>query len=166
MAVIDFPDIGGHTLFCDDIRQETSGKTTYVGSYGAIMFVHGPFPFVLPKFAFGITLFQRASNFVPGLNVRIYLPGDDENGPPSIQTEIREVDAGAAMQQATIHSDYLDKQPGSPPTFIALVANLIFAPLELKSPGSIKVRAIRGDDIIRLGALSIAAAPTNTPAAP
>lgn len=47
-----FPDMnqrGAFTIYCDDIRQEVAGKSTFVGVYGGEMIVP-KFPAILPNF--------------------------------------------------------------------------------------------------------------------
>lgn len=150
MVLLDTPDWFGNTIFCDDIRQEFDGKVTFVGTYSGVMIVHVPFPLLLPKFGFGISFSQKKSLFVPNLTLRIFLPGDADDA-PSIQTDTSEVSAGAAAQQAAMNSPL----PSPDQKFIGLRANLIFSPLTITQPGWIKVRIVRGDDMIRLGSLAV-----------
>jgi len=150
MALLDAPDLFGRTIFCDDIRTEADGKISYIGSYGGYMFVHGPFPFTLPKFGLGIVFAQRKSLFVPNVGLRVFLPGDTEDA-PSLVADLQEVAEGATAIAASAASPL----PASDQSYVHLMANIILAPLVLKEPGPMKVRAVRGEDMIRLGTLTI-----------
>jgi hypothetical protein len=150
MALLDPPDFYGHTLFCDDIRTEADGKMTYVGAYLSNMLVHGNFPVSLPKFGFGITFSQKKTLFVSSLGIRISLPQDPPDS-PSIQADMRQIaDAALAASTNEIQGPEPDNQP-----MIVLHANLILAPLTIAVPGHIRVRIARGDDLVRIGALTV-----------
>ena len=86
MPVVNSPDIYGYTVFCEDIRSETSGTRSMIGVYFGQMFVHGAFPIALPKFAFHVVFFQRKRIFRPGLELKIFLPGDVEEFRQSINS--------------------------------------------------------------------------------
>ena len=43
------------TIFCDDIRDEVSGKVTYVGTYMSHLYAKN-FPLSLPKFCIAIKI--------------------------------------------------------------------------------------------------------------
>jgi hypothetical protein len=149
MALLDAPDFYGYTLFCDDIRTEADGKMTYVGRYLSHMLVHSDFPVSLPKFGFGIAFVQLKKLFDPNLGIRIFLPQDSLDS-PSIQADLRQL--AEAAYAAAPESDPIE--PNSQPV-IALHANLILAPLQLTAAGFIRVRIQRGDDLVRIGALTI-----------
>jgi hypothetical protein len=137
----------GYSTFCDDIRQETGGKVSFIGCYRHKMFVHGGFPATLPKFGISFTFIERANKRPDHLIVMVFLPGDAEDK-PSIST--------------TVNVKERDKDPARPPvgerdreTVFRFESQLIFAPLILRSEGAIKVRFKVNDEIIKAGALSI-----------
>ena len=165
MATLPIPDIFGHTIFCDDIRQEADGKLFFIGVYGSVMVVNVPFPVTLPTFAFGINLSQRKDIFVPRVGLRIFLPGDTESA-ASIQAEIGETTEGvvAAQLSATTEFVHPDARVPAEESYPSLSALLKFTQIELKQPGRIKVRAIIGDNIVRIGTIAVSPAPQ--PAAP
>jgi hypothetical protein len=151
MALIDTSDVYGYTLFCDDIRFEANGTRTLVGMYVSPMFIHANFPVTLPKFGFAITLLQRKDVFNPNVAIRIFLPGDsDEHA--SIQAALGEPTPGAIKNE-------LDK--GQIPEvigerlYVAMRGNFIFAPFPIQVAGTIKVRAVIGDNIYRLGSMTL-----------
>lgn len=58
--------------FCDDIRQETSGKLIFVGVYSSEMYVTS-FPITLPKLSISIKAVTPTSNRFEKLNVSVYI---------------------------------------------------------------------------------------------
>jgi hypothetical protein len=151
MITLDGPEFYGFTIFCDDIRQEVGGKITYVGAYGGRLLVHGDFPVRLPKFALGITYIQRRASFIQPSKFLVFLPGDSDDQ-PSIESETIP-DAveryGAPAEDVT----------NSANSILAINSMIVLSPFEMKQPGHIKVRATRGDALVRLGALLIERAP-------
>jgi hypothetical protein len=153
MALLDSPDLFGTTLFCDDIRQEADGKFIFIGVYGSAMLVRVPFPVTLPKFAFGITFSQKRRLFEHDIGLRIFMPGDKDDA-PSIQADLRAAaEAVAAAEGAAPNFEDPTEEP-----IVSVKASLILAPLTITSPGRIKVRIARRDDLIRLGTLAVMAA--------
>lgn len=157
MLTRDSEDYFAHTIFCDDIREEIGGKATYVGVYrSGRLFVHTGFPVALPKFGFAVTYGQKRNSFVQPKALRVFLPGDKDDE-PSIEAEFPLMDENAT----------LSKLPeGADATFIVGMAHLLFAPLLIKQPGKIQVRAVRGDEMIRLGSLEVHLAPEAKPSDP
>jgi hypothetical protein len=163
MALLPSPDVYGYTIFCDDIRQEADGKLSFIGAYPGVMIVHVPFPAPLPTFAMGVTLLQRRRVFVPGLSLRIFLPGDADEA-PSIQGEMGEVIGGSvAAETAQVNALHPDTQVSGEDSYVTMLANLKFAPLVIKQPGILKVIAVIGDNMIRLGAMRISTPPQGKP---
>jgi hypothetical protein len=141
-------DYLGHTVFCDDIRDELGGKVSYIGVYQTRkMFVHGEFPVTLPKFGFAISYAQKKELFVQPTALRIYLPGDEEEK-PSIETEF-----------PLIEGFLKDQAPSGENPFVAALARFVVSPLVINRPGTMKVRAVQGDEMVRLGALQVLPAP-------
>jgi hypothetical protein len=151
METVELPDVYGYTLFCDDIRLEADGKFNFIGTYQSQMFVQGSFPVILPKFGFGISLLQRREHFVANAKILIFLPGDSDEA-PSIQSEVKEAAEGPTLGQADLVSDFLTEEQKA---YIALRANFVCAPLTINQSGTIKVRAVHKDRLIRLGSLAV-----------
>lgn len=163
--ISDLPAFFGHTIFCDDIRQEIGGKTTYVGAYHGVIFVRGTFPVTLPKFAFAITLYQKREFFISDFAFKIFLPGDAPDS-PSIYGENKESEPGSTLANA------FDSDPAVPDEQKRLIrteANIFASPIKFNVPGPIKVRASLGDKIVKLGRLTVraqnvsATSPESTP---
>jgi hypothetical protein len=149
MIVADPPDVYGYTIFCDDIRVEVGGKLTYVGAYQDTMVVHGTFPVVLPKFAMHFVYRQRRPNVIPPTKIVIVTPGHTEEN-PAMTIEMGEEAAIEATAKAEA-----TKIDGEDPRFLVMQGPLTLTNLVIQEPGQIKVRAVRGDQFIRLGTLRI-----------
>src|SRR5205823_1904014 len=145
------------TVFCDDIRQELNGKQTFVGVYSGNVVIHAPTqPVSLPTFAFAITLFEphdlvRTRDF--GIPLGVYLPGDDPNT-PTISGEFpnnREAVLPLLDDLPTPPETQLDIGPRLTRTDVIIT----MAPLVLKQPGFILVRAKYRERTLRLGSLMV-----------
>jgi hypothetical protein len=149
MIVADSPDVYGYTIFCDDIRVEVGGKLTYVGAYQGTMVVQGTFPLLLPKFAMHFVYMQRRPNIVPPTKIIVVTPGTTEED-PAIGIEIPE----AAALQAITNSETL-AGIGTETAYAAMQGPIMLTNFVIAEPGIVKVRAIRGDQFIRLGSLRV-----------
>jgi hypothetical protein len=139
----------GYTIFCDDIRNEMGGKTSFVGVYENEMFIHGDFPCLLPKFGLGIRYMEKRGAYKSQpVTLRIYLPGDEENT-PSLEAPISQI--VEARKNLKAHPDADQKAP----RYLKIATNLIIAPLVIAKPGDIKVRAQCGSKIVKLGTLLV-----------
>jgi hypothetical protein len=149
MALLDTPSAYGDTIFCDDIRHEVGGKASYIGVYRTNLYINGTFPFTLPLFGFGVSYYQRATDYVAPTKILIFFPGETEEGSASI---VAEIDPNWLKS-----AELLAKENGAsnPEGRIVLVANLHFGAIAIKEPGLLRVRVDRGNDLIKLGALKI-----------
>jgi hypothetical protein len=154
MITVDPPEAYGYTMFCDDIRQEVGGKISYIGAYGGRVLVHGNFPFTMPKLALGIVYLQQHDKVVWPIRFWIFLPGDAEDKPSIIAEMPQE-----AIQPAINNAESLAAKFGSEIAFATIYSQFGFAPCVIQQPGILKVRAVRGDRLIRLGSLEIIQAP-------
>lgn len=155
IELVDPGDVFGHTIFCDDIRQEATGKFIYIGVYQGAMVIHVPFPVKLNRIAFAISVGQKSETLVPKMNYRISLPGDDEDT-PSIEAEVSEQAPGAFIGAAESGANAAGI-PEAERKFILSSANLMFDGVEIKQPGTIKVRVDIDGKRYRLGSLSVLA---------
>jgi hypothetical protein len=163
--MFDFSEPVGFTIFCDDIREEMGGKTSFIGTYDAVMVIHAAFPTVLPKFGFHIRIYEPANlvtqRDIP-IEISIYLPGDAEHEPSLFQV------LPADPQAARIELANLPWHPkGERPLLARTTLNWIAAPLVLKEPGAIRVLANYKGDSLRCGTLQVipatAVAPVSNP---
>jgi len=61
---------GGHVLFCDDIREEVTGKITYIGSYTNVMFVR-VLPATIPQFCIVVTILTEVDD-TDDLTIKVF----------------------------------------------------------------------------------------------
>jgi hypothetical protein len=121
------------------------------------MVVHGDFPCLLPKIALGVVYYQKKPDVVLPIRFWIYLPGDlDET--PSIQAETpKEVSEHAIAESERINEQLQSEALAG--GFMTQYAQFSFTNLLIPKPGIMKVRAVRGEELIRLGTLEILRAP-------
>ncbi len=138
----------GYSIFCDDIRNEAGGKLSFIGCYNGVIFISGQFPLVLPKLCVHTHVFSPASKPFNSIVVRCYLPGDDTPfSEEAIETPRR-------SEQSELVANL--KTNTDAPLFIVAATSLVFTPLELKSAGLLRVRAlIDAGQELRLGSLRI-----------
>lgn len=135
----------GYTIFCDDIRSESGGKITLVGIYRQTIFVHGEFPFTLPKFGLSVAYFESYDDLPSEAALQIFLPGDADDS-PSIISELKFAE-GAKIA--------IPPPEGETTKLLGLHADLVLAPLVLKSEGTIRVRILKNQKPIKLGQLYV-----------
>lgn len=158
MGILDSPDYFGSTIFCDDIRNEIGGKATYVGVYKATLYVHVGFPVDLPKLGIAIDYFQRRNRFVRPVKFLIFLPEDREDA-ASIEIGVPEPEIEKAIDRAERLAQTSATATDAANIFVHIGLPFVFTPFRLKEQGRIRVRATRGDDLVRLGGLFVQAAP-------
>ena len=133
----------GYTIFCDDLRQETSGKLIYIGVYTGEMIVFGDPPKLLPTFAAVTTYRERPGESDVPVKIKMFLPGGDDAA--------AELDVPVAAMRSV---QFGAETEGEDRMYSAIIPIRI-SPLLLRQDGLIKIRAYRGDDEIRLGALAV-----------
>jgi hypothetical protein len=133
----DRPDVFGHTIFCDDIRQEVTGKLIFIGAYHGIMFVEGSLPITLPRLCFSVSLFQKIESFATTVSLRIFVPGDSDDN-ASIQAEMGEAAEGAFKRAADSKEFQI---PESEKKYLSIYSNMTFDNFVLQGQGLIKVSA-------------------------
>ena len=140
---------GGYTLFCDDIREETNNKTSYIGVYNGELNFYMPFPATLPKFCIAAVYYQ---------------PSTDEACPVTIKAIIQpEEGEEEVLVEGTLPEDAFRAVPPGDPLFtnprITANANIIVSPFTIKQSCVLKVRAYYKDEEIKLGAIVIRSKP-------
>jgi hypothetical protein len=139
--MIVYPHLpSGFTVFCDDLRQEINSKITFVGTYGDTMLVNGLLPAILPTFAMMIVYREEPESLEP-VEIKIFMPGHDYDSPAQTfqidpQADLIPPDTGEFLMR---EARFYWRVPG----------------LVIEQEGQIRVRAFRGDQEIRLGALQV-----------
>ena len=140
----NFPS--GYVVFCDDVRQEITGKTTQVGIYNGHMILFGSTPVVLPQLCAVITLrfLPPKVSFRPIF--KIFQTGREE--------AIYELEGEVTPVEALEENTPLPVDDG----LIRFHSFYVLAQLQgltITEACSLKVRAFIGQDEIRLGTLQI-----------
>lgn len=142
----------GFTIFCDDLREEKSGKTTYVGVYADTMYIVGDLPTAIPSLHFAIHLFSQPGRRFSSLKVGISLPGELIDA-PSIFTE---VPTDTVPENVVFPNDYGDKLE-HPRAHLMLKFGI--SPFVIERYGRIRVNARWDERLIPLSSLLIAPPP-------
>ncbi len=139
----------GHSIFCDNIRNEAGGKLSFIGCYNGVIFVPPQFPLSLPKFCVHVHIFSPATKPYDSIVVRCYSPGDDR----PIAEEPIEPPQKDEQTELTAHLE----ADSSAPLYIVAGASLIFEPLQINRPGLIRVRAVvdGANEELLLGSLRV-----------
>ena len=148
------PEAFGHVIFCDDIRNEIGNKLTFVGCYFGDMLITSDFPAVIPRFCLAVDYSQQRGKIIMPIKFVVFLPGDPEDK-PSIEFGTPQEVNEAVLAQAEARTVAL----GGSPDFATFAAQVGLGNLPIPEPGVMKVRAIRGEQLIRLGSLRISRAP-------
>ena len=138
----------GDTIFCEDIRFEVGGRNSLIGvMHGEIIVpLAHPGPFMLPKLCMLMTYAERVGEGVTdSVEIRIYFPGDPDDTPSTrISVPVE------PLRLVVAPAELLSDDP-----FSMAAVPLVMSPVVLKHEGKIKVRAVRGDTVVRLGSLTI-----------
>jgi hypothetical protein len=152
MDTAPLPEAFGHAIFCDDIRFEIGSKLTYIGVYTNNMFIHTGFPTTLPKLCFSVNYWQEGGKIITPVKFVVFLPNDPEDK-PSIEFGVADETLEEVVKEHIAIKNRDDKGYAMFRTQVS-INNLV-----IEAPGSIKVRAVRGEQLIRLGSLQVDAAP-------
>lgn len=132
----------GHSIFCDDVRQEVSGKMIYIGVYQGELIVLQPPPIILPTFNIIVTYLERPREENRPVVLKVFIPGAEN---PIVDAAVP-IDAARAMP---------NNAPDGEDFLVSIRMPMRFSPLVIEAEGLIKVRAYIGDDEIRLGTLRV-----------
>ncbi|MHB8285467.1 MAG: hypothetical protein ACYDD1_12415 [Caulobacteraceae bacterium] len=135
----------GITIFCDDIRYEVGGKKSFMGIYNGAMIVES-FPVLLPKLAFSIRFMERFGESDAPVTFTLSFPGQIE--PVATINFERQ---GSPVNLHTVADAELEQRLEMTPEFF-------LSPVQIIEAGYIKVRATRGQETFKIGALQILAA--------
>ena len=154
-----FPSLpSGHTIFCDDIREEIGGKVTIVGVYSLYLYP-AEIPCTIPKICMSIEYREEVFNSDTIVFKVIFEEIEDSikivpNSPRKnigIETVLVEMSIPIPPDAvAPKPKDFMMRQSR---------LNLQISPFPIRTRGLLKVRAYRRDEEIRLGTLIIDRAP-------
>ena len=130
------------SLFCDDIRQEISGKQSFIGVYTSKMFVQ-EFPTLLPKLCLVISALTPIEKPFKKMTFRVLK--DDE-----------------IFAEGTIEEEELIKlvmpdlsQSDGNPNLISSKVQFVFSPFQIDGPCTLKVRVITESEELTAAGLRI-----------
>jgi hypothetical protein len=145
MTTITWPSPFGYVIFCDDVREEVGGKLTIVGAYGADMVIAAILPVTIAKFAMVVKYFERPGESTEPVRIEVYFPGDEEGKPATALDlpveEIRNMPPPKGYKNEDLR--------------IGTTFQVLFPPTVFQTEGFVRVQAIRGQDIVRLGRLRV-----------
>ncbi len=129
------------TLFCDDIRQEVSGKVSFIGAYSTNLFVP-KFPTILPKLCLAVKVIVPVAEPIAAMSLKVYR--DNE--------VLQEVTVDEQQLRAASDSADDDSGPSFPSRAQVIQFMLVFSPINFDSSCSLRVRVqIDGEELRGLG---------------
>jgi hypothetical protein len=137
----------GTVIYCDDIRQEVGGKTSYMGIYAADMIIDAAAPFTLPKLCIAAHVLIPARYDFSQLRI-VVKQNTDSN-----ETII--VEASGEIEKS-VQSALPDEG------FIKTVAALNAVQFEIQGPCSLKVSAFIDEFECKMEELTIRFKKTDT----
>ena len=137
------------TIFCDDIRQEVSGKFIYFGVYTNEMMVTGAVPVAIPQLCLGVTFRDDIQRLLTEPMTYKVIKSTDQG---------EEVLYEAEYEPPSDIPDFpmppaIGKRDGTPFNELRVEARL--SPFIVDGPCLIKSRMYRGADAVLCGALRI-----------
>lgn len=150
------PEAFGHAIFCDDIRMEVGNKLTFAGCYFGIMFLNSDFPATISRFCVAVEYSQERGKVILPIKFVIFLPNDPEDKPSIEFGPSPEVNEQGIQDMEAYTIDL-----GVSPDIATVNAQIGIGGLSIAQPGAIKVRAVRGGELVRLGTLRIMRAPSS-----
>ena len=140
------------TIFCDDIRHETSGKLTLVGMYSDSLFVP-QLPVTLPRVCLVARLISSLKQPARSVKLRVY------KGTDLIQELMaREADLAAMLRNVPTY-----EAAGSSDRVQVVQFLVEFAPFQINGPCLLRVHAETEDGLHEGASLSISQTPTAGP---
>lgn len=143
MKTISWPTPYGYTVFCDDVRQEINHKTMILGIYTGDIIVEAEPPTAMEKLVLSVNYFEKPGESDLPLELLIFSPGDADDAPS----------ARLEMPGDWRHASKPDPDSEDPRVGFNMV--LTMAPFKIAQTGYLKVRMVRGDEMIRLGSINI-----------
>jgi hypothetical protein len=143
-------DVYGHTIFCDDVRQEVNSKISLMGVWPPVILVHGTFPFIVPKLCMSVYFYElQKLAFVreDEVPILVFGPGQTIDN-PNLRAMVP-VASKELIDAATKEPTYGSQEP------LYAIGNIILmaAPFVIQEPGWVRVRAIYRKDVLSLGSL-------------
>lgn len=145
----------GTTIFCDDVRHETTGKTSLIGVYQDGMSIISSVPIFIPQLCMitKVRLNQSELPFLLSLKIIFEDEQFEEEIIQETKLNIPAVDKNLQESQDTVFSD----KEGI--NYIQFQTETRLGNFPVAKSGRIKVRMFDGDNQIALGALRLLITP-------
>ena len=138
---------GGFVIFCDDIREEVNGKFTFVGTYAGEMTIFGAAPVILPKICVAVRL--RVNPAALPQHIVFKITKETEQDSDTLLEA--PLDAPAPPEQFK----FPENIGGDGFKFIEIGFNTELVGITFPDISTIRVRALIGEDELRVGALTV-----------
>lgn len=136
-------------MFCDDLRDELSGQTTYVGVYGDAIFIDDPLPIRLPQLCMAIHLFDEPRTEPAAITIKIIPPGADIDNP--------EMSFDITPNFQLLDLPDIGDIPARPRAHVVIKSGAM--PYTISKYGRIRIVAMWDGELVPLGSLAIAPSP-------
>ena len=148
-----FDEPFGSSLFCEDVRQEVGGQTSYIGVFRTTLAIP-TFPLTIPKFTIAVTFnepLEMAENRDWEIPLKVFAPGDSPDKPvfsgilPVISKGVLD-----EIKKSDLPEDY------DVPKLVTTNAVIMILSFTISQRGRIRVRAVYKDDhVVKLGSMRI-----------
>jgi len=144
----------GHSIFCDDIRHEIGGKRSFIGAYNGSILADN-FPIAMPKFCISSRYYEDVEDSFEGeLVYNIWAVDEGELlYEEKFDMLPRKQLAREAQRLGFLDADISIEKGRRPIVWYDF--ELTFAPFVAAKPGNMRVRVVRGDEVVRLGSLRL-----------
>lgn len=139
----------GFTIFCEDLREEVSGQTTYVGVYGDAMFIDHPLPIQLPQMFMAVHLFDEPREGEANIVLKVAGPGFNFDSP--------EMSLDINPEFKLLDLPDIGDMPARPRAHV--VVKMGATPYKIARYGRLRVAAIWNGNFVPLGSLAISPTP-------
>jgi hypothetical protein len=135
--------LGGHVIFCDDIREELHGKSTYVGRYQNTIGLSVPLPTIMPKLGLVVVWSQTIDEQLLQVEWEMIVPWQEEPvlGGSFDFTQVKITDSPLRPEERVL----------------TMETGVVLAPFEIKSTGDIRIVATRDGRKIHLRRIEVQA---------
>ncbi len=138
----------GTAVFCDDIRFESFNKISLIGVYGYELVLFGTLPATLPKLGIFASVRFHKTRKISGVEMLVYFPGDNQDAPSHSQR------LPVELSPEEFPSPDLAVYP-DPSEYYGFNHPFLFSPVVIKQGGYIRIRAVAGETIVKVGSLKV-----------
>ena len=142
------PNRWGFSIFCEDIRDEIGGTSSWMGVLKGSLDVIGDFPIMIAKLSVIVKYYETPGAHNDDLDFRIYGTDDAVIARVKIENNFRE---GFSK---------LETEFSGEGQLISLEIPFEFSPMNFPKPGTLKVRMFDGAQELKLGSLVVRPSPT------